>query len=253
MRKYVLEWCVLEASLSVLTDCYRRVIDVTQLREVEIQIICIRSKDLKAFESIGSDEDVFVYLDLIFGQDRCDVQFKGINIGTMQTKTQHALQQLMSHSKEKVRFKALVHREDLKEKLDTVMQPLGVNKSKLAWSMNIQIFGVRSISDMAAKDLSKYRLFLQHPCPTPFNATYENPQYLSMVGSSFINGAVLPPISMDASRPEIEPNAVTEESDHGLDELRAVINDLPKHDYLREAVVDERVNTDMLRQVYNQS
>jgi hypothetical protein len=168
----------------------------------------------------------------------------------MQTKIQHALQKLMSCSEERVRYEALVHQAEFKEKLDTAMQPLGVDKSKLPWSMSIQIFGVRSIADTVAKELSKYRLFLQHPCPVPFNAVYENPQYFSMVGSSFSNGAVLPPISVETTQREIESNAVSEELDHGLDELKAVMNNLPRHDYLREADVDERINTDLLRQVY---
>jgi SWI/SNF-related matrix-associated actin-dependent regulator of chromatin subfamily A3 len=220
------------------------------LKEVEIKIITNQSKDSKTFEKIGRDEDIFAYLDLIFGQDRCDVQFQGINIATMQTKTQHALQHLMSYSKERVRYKALVPQTELKEKLDAAIQPLGADKSKLPWSMNIQIFGVRSIADTVAKELSKYRLFLQHPCPVPFNAVYENPQYLSMAGSSFNNGAVLPPISVEATQSEIESDAVSEELDHVLDELKAVMNNLPRHDYLREADVDKRINTDLLRQVY---
>ena len=220
------------------------------MKEVEIKIITNQNFDSKTFEKIGRNEDVFAYLDLIFGQDRCDVQFQGINIATMQTKTQHALQHLMSCSKERVRYKALVPRAELKEKLDAAMQPLGADKSKLPWSMNIQIFGVRSIADTAAKELSKYHLFLQHPCPVPFNAAYENPQYFSMAGSSFTNGAVLPPISVEATQSEIESNAVSEELYHVLDELKVVMNNLPRHDYLREADVDKRINTDLLRQVY---
>jgi hypothetical protein len=130
------------------------------LKEVEIKIINNQNKDSKTFQKIGRDEDIFVYLDLIFGQDRCDVQFQGVNIATMQTKTQHVLQQLISCSKERVRYKALVPRAEFKEKLYAAMQPLAVDKSKLPWSMNIQIFGVRSIADTVAKELSKYRLFL---------------------------------------------------------------------------------------------
>lgn len=195
---------------------------------------------------IEKDEDIFAWLDLIFGHDRCDVQFQGINIATMQTKTQHALQQLISCSKERVRYEALV----LRSELNTAMQPLGVDKSKLPWLMNIQIFGVRSIADTVAKLLSKYRLFLQHPCPVPFNAAYENPQYLSIVGSSFTNGAILPAISIEATQGEIESNAVSDELDNIPDELRAVVNNLPERDYLKEADVDERINTDLLRQVF---
>jgi SWI/SNF-related matrix-associated actin-dependent regulator of chromatin subfamily A3 len=248
--KYVSEWYVPEVSSPFHDHCLRQIINMTQLKEVEIKIITDQNKYSKAFEKTGRDEDIFAYLDLVFGQDRCDVQFQGLNIATTQTKTQHALQQLIYCSKERVRYKALVARAEFKEKLDAALQPLSVDKSKLRWSMNIQIFGVRSIADIVAKELSKYRLFLQHPYPMPFNAAYENPQYFSMVGSSFTNGAVLPPISVEATQREIESNAVSEELNHGLDDLRAVINNLPKHECLKEVDVDERINTDLLRQVY---
>ncbi|KAE9373912.1 hypothetical protein N431DRAFT_466160 [Stipitochalara longipes BDJ] len=220
------------------------------LKGVEIKIIANQNKDPKSFENIGRDEDIFTYLDLIFGQDRCDVQFQGINIATMQTKTQHALQQLISCSNGRVRYKALVPRADLKEKLDAVVQPLSIDKSKLSWSMNMQVFGVRSIADTVAKELSKYRLFLQHPNPVPFNAAYENPQFLSIVQPSFSNGAILPPISVGVTQKEIESNVISEEFDHIIDELRAIMNNLPGHNYLKEADIDARINTDLLRQVY---
>jgi hypothetical protein len=55
---------------------------------------------------------------------------------------------------------------------------------------------------------------------------------------------------VEATQRENESNAVSEELDHVSDELRAVMNNLPRHGYLREADVDERINTDLLRQVY---
>lgn len=158
------------------------------LKEVEIKIINNQKNDSKIFDELGGEEDSFAYLDLIFGHDRCDVQFQDINIATMQTKTQHALQQLIFFSKQRVRYKALVPRAEFQQMLDAAMQPLSVDKHKLLCSMNVQVFGARSIANTVAKELSKYHLFLQHPFPVPFNAAYENPQYLNMVGSSFTNG-----------------------------------------------------------------
>jgi hypothetical protein len=71
-----------------------------------------------------------------------------------------------------------------------------------------------------------------------------------MVRSSFTNGAVLPPISAEASQGEIESNPRSEELGLPSDELAAVINDLPRHDYLREVDIDKRIKTNLLRQVY---
>jgi hypothetical protein len=219
------------------------------LRDIQIKIIGIQNKESNPLEEIGRDKDIFAYsyLELIFGQDRCDVQFKGINVATMNTKTYYALKSL---SKERVRYEALVPRAEFKQKLDAAVRPLGVDISKLTWSMDIQIFGFRSIADTVAKELSPYRLFLQHPRPMPLHVAYENPQYLSMVRSSFTNGAVLPPISAEASQGEIESNPRSEELGLPSDELAAVINDLPRHDYLREVDIDKRIKTNLLRQVY---
>jgi hypothetical protein len=216
------------------------------LKEVEIKIIANQNRDSEIFDRIRGDEDSIVYLGLIFGKDRCDVQFQGINIATMQTKSQHALQQLIARSKRTIRFRALVPEADFKEKFEAVMQPFGVDKQKLTWSLNIQLFGVRPIADTVAKELCKYHLFLQHPVPMPLDEAYENPQYLTIVGSSFINGAVLPPISVEATHRKLDFDGVTGEPDDSLYELRAVINDLPKQAFLREADVDHRINTDLL-------
>jgi len=217
------------------------------LKEIEIKIISNQNRDLKTFEYIREDGDSVVYLDLIFGKDRCDVQFQGINIAAMQTKAQHALQRLKACSKETTRFEALVLQAEFKEKVQAVMQAFGVGKDKLPWSLNIQLFGVRSIADIVAKELSKFRLFLQHPDPKPLSTAYENPQYLSVVGSSFTNGAVLPPISVEMKQKRLDIYGVSHESDDGLEELRGVINSLPKHEYLREVDVDDRINTNLLR------
>jgi SWI/SNF-related matrix-associated actin-dependent regulator of chromatin subfamily A3 len=226
-------------------------ITLAQLRYVQIRINSIQSKDLKLLEELGRDKDVLASLDLIFGQDRCDLQFKGINVATMNSKSQRALHQLMSLvSKESVRYEALVPRAEFKQKLEAAAQPLNPDRSKLICSMDVQIFGARYLADTIAKELCKYRMFLQHPIRRPLDVAYENPQYLSAVGSSFTNGAVLPPISAEASQNDTELKPNIEEPDHDPDDLKVFINNLPGHDYLREADVDKRIETNLLRQVY---
>lgn len=226
-------------------------ITLAQLRYVQIRINPIQSKDLKVLEELGRDKDVLASLDLIFGQDRCDLQFKGINVATMNSKSQRALHQLMSLlSKESVRYEALVTRAEFKQKLEAAAQPLNPDRSKLICSMNVQIFGARYLADTIAKELCKHRMFLQHPIRRPLSVAYENPQYLTAVGSSFTNGAVLPPISAETSQNDIESKPNIEEPDHNPDDLKVFINNLPGHDYLQEADVDKRIETNLLRQVY---
>ncbi|CAG8962047.1 hypothetical protein HYFRA_00005089 [Hymenoscyphus fraxineus] len=215
------------------------------VKEIQVRILVHHHRDSNRFEGIREDEDTFTNLDLIFGQDRCEVQFQGTNIATMQKKSQRALQQLISCSKERIIFKAIVSSIELKKKMYMIMQSSVVDESHLPWSINIQIFGVRADADIVAKELSKYRLFLQHPVPRPSDAIYENPQYLNTFGSSFINGAVLPPIVVEASQKDSSHNLVSEELLDDADQVRAVINNLPKQDYLEEAIIDERIKTEL--------
>ena len=226
----------------------RHVVDMTKLRNIQIKRIGIQNEESKILEELRKENDVSSYslLELIFGQDRCDVQFKDINIATINTKTYSALKSLLN---ERIRYKALVPQAEFRRKLDTTVHSPGANRSELTWSMDIQIFGISSIADTVAKELSKYRLFLQHPHPMPVDVAYENPQYLSMAGSSFTNGAILPPISTEMSQVESKSNPDSE-LDHVPNELIAIINNLPRHEYLQEADVDKRIKTKLLRQVY---
>jgi hypothetical protein len=223
---------------------------MAQLKEVEIKIITNRNRDSKPLEGIGKDEASFFCLDLVFGQDRCDVQFHGIYIATMQTKIQHAPQQLLTCSKGTIRYEVLLPREAFKERLGVGIQPPGVDKSQLPWTINVHVLGLRSEADTVARQLSKYRLFLQRPIPMYFSVAYENPQYLSIVGSSFTSGDLLHSFSAEVTKAttKLDSNTVSGELDHDLDEVRAVINNLPRHDYLREANIDNRINTNLLRQ-----
>ena len=111
--------------------------------------------------------------------------------------------------------------------------------------MAILIFGPRSVADTLARDLSRFHLFLQHPYQLPPNVVYDNPQYLSIVGSSFANGAILPPIAAEP------PQQVTDRPDElgqtGEMDITAVMDNLPKHNYLKEAHVDGRVASPLLR------
>ncbi|KAH8586237.1 SNF2 family N-terminal domain-containing protein [Bisporella sp. PMI_857] len=215
------------------------------LGEVKIKINSNQNEGSKVLEQIeGDQQDTFAYLDMVFVQDRCDIQFKGTNFATMNTMTHRALTYLPS--KEKVRYKALVPRTEFKQKLYAITQSLSVDVSQLVWSMDIHMFGVRSTADTVAKGLSKYRLFLQHPSPMPFDIPYENPQYFGKVGSSFTNGFILPPISAGPSQGPAELHPSSEDLDHRIDEVMAVINDLPRQDYGREVDVDKRIRTDLM-------
>ncbi|KAK2762331.1 hypothetical protein FQN54_001341 [Arachnomyces sp. PD_36] len=103
--------------------------------------------------------------------------------------------------------------------------------------------GPPTVSETLAKELSRYRLFLQHPYPKP-DIDYENPQYLTISGAPFSNGAILPPIRDD--RLQQAARSSDEIDDDEIDNFTTLLDNLPRHDYLGEAIVDRNIRTELL-------
>ena len=227
-------------------------IDPAQLKDVHIKFISNHTKLARTFSDFQNNENAFAELDLTFGQDRCDVQFQGVNVAIMQTKAQYALQELIEAS-EGIRYAALASHAALAENLDVTAHWLSTKEIKQAGlmsSMNIQIFGIRSVADTVAKKLSKYHLFLQHPEPPPADIAYENPQYLNALGSKSDNWAILPQlISVPAEQAKDTPAIVSDERGLTLDGVRALVDNLPETDYLQDVELDARIKTELLMQV----
>ncbi|PGH01880.1 hypothetical protein AJ80_08952 [Polytolypa hystricis UAMH7299] len=212
------------------------------LRDIQIRIDSVRDNRSIMFGEIGRDNDVFASLELDIQEDRCSVLANGISIATMNTKTHFALKSLSSAKI--LRWTGIATQSELRQKLVAAAKSLAVRSSRLTCMMSILIFGPRSTAETTARELSRYHSFLQHPYPMPSHVVYENPQYLSMVGSSFANGALLPPISVEAFQPDTN---ISDEFDQDeMVGLAAVIDNLPKHDYLREADVDRSIRTELL-------
>jgi hypothetical protein len=171
------------------------------------------------------------------GTDRCDIIAAGLRIAVMNKKTHLALNSLASHPA----YRGMIPRQELQQQLAAADISLAVAPPKVSCAMAILVSGPRSMAKSLAKQLSKYRLYLQHPNPKPADLQYENPQYLSMVGSWLSNGAVLPPISLDSfGQDEDRRDSVERPAEDDVD-LRCVIDNLPQPAYLREADIDGRV------------
>jgi len=111
--------------------------------------------------------------------------------------------------------------------------------------MAMLIFGPRFISETLARELSRYRLFLQHPYPMPTNTPYENPQYLSMVGSSLPNGALLPPLLAEAPHRDTYQSARVDQDDE-ID-LATVIDNIYTPSDLKKVDIDKRIGATLTR------
>jgi SWI/SNF-related matrix-associated actin-dependent regulator of chromatin subfamily A3 len=218
------------------------------LRDIQIRITQLQNQNSITFEEAGRDEDIFQSPKLVFEKDCCDVQSQeGVSIASMNKKAHFVLRSLSSIGR--VRYKGLIPRAKLKEKLDTAARSSGPKSSDLTCSMPLLVFGGRSIADSIAKELSRYCLFLQHPYPMPIPFLYENPQYPNIISSSFSNGALLPPISVETFQPGLEADLRGEERGHDAEDFMALMDNLPRHDYLKEAVIDNRIKTTLLWQV----
>jgi hypothetical protein len=254
-RIFVLEWCVLKHNIYLLCPYFAKNIfgwfltGYLQLKHVRIRInhrLDFKSLDLQDLIRVGSQD--LASLELIIENDRCDIAANGHPFATLNTKTHLALHSASSAAM--LRYTGLVPYLELCQKLTSAGKRTGSNVSAQDYAISILIYGHRSVGKSLAKTLSRYHLFLQHPMVMPVDVVYENPQYLSMVGSSFANGAVLPPISAESLKDDAD------RSDERLDEydsvdLATTLDNLPKHHCLPQADIDPRIRTTLLRLGHN--
>ncbi|KAI0812914.1 SNF2 family N-terminal domain-containing protein [Xylaria sp. FL0064] len=190
--------------------------DITSSRASTSEDIC--------FGMLKDNNAQFATLQLLFSEDRCDVFAHGVPIATMGTKIYLALKSLSSG--ELFSYRGVVPKSEFHQKLALVARTSQGHSSRTCCNIALIIIGPRSLKDTLARELSRYRLFLQHPIPMPNDLIYENPQYLSMVTSSFGNGVILPPIALNildqGSRKQgaIDPESAT---------IEAVLDSLPRH------------------------
>lgn len=197
-------------------------------------------------------------LELAFTRDSCSVQTpnSGITVARLNKRTQLSL--VLIERPEiltgKVHYRALLPLAELRRRLELASQLSIFGSSQASWSMSILLTGPRSISQVLATELSRQRLYLQHPSTVPDDMSYENPQYLTMVGSSFSNGAVLAPIVLELSQESNDTEeakvASRQTETGGLDgdvvDVITMLDQLPRHDYLMEPPVDDSIKTVLL-------
>ncbi|KAI1354797.1 hypothetical protein F5Y01DRAFT_272743 [Xylaria sp. FL0043] len=210
------------------------------LKDVQIQLNY--GQNTTSIVHLSSENNAqFATLQLLFSEDRCDVFAHGVPIATMGTKIYLALKSLSSS--ELLSYRGVVPKSELHQKLALVARTSQGHSSRTRCTIGLIIIGPRSVKDTLARELSRYRLFLQHPMPMPNDLIYENPQYLSMVTSSFPNGAILPPIAKNTLDQGLCKQDAT---DLESATIEAVLDSLPRHDYIKMVKIDERIKTPLL-------
>ncbi|RYP61327.1 hypothetical protein DL771_010166 [Monosporascus sp. 5C6A] len=214
-----------------------------QLRDIQIRISRLQARQSITFDEIRRDNDDFAYLELVIETDRCDILANGVSVATMDKRTHLALNSFLSAKV--LKCSGLLSKAKLNQKLAVAAESPGSGSPKLTCTMDILVFGPRTIGDVLARHLSRYRPLPQHPYPMPNDVDYENPQYLGMVGSSFSNGTILPPIPVDTFQEKPDSSKKPDE-DESVD-LDSVMDNLPRHDYLQEANIDKGIEAPLLR------
>lgn len=105
--------------------------------------------------------------------------------------------------------------------------------------IDINVYGQRSVSEAVATELSQERLFLQDPDWIPDLVAYENPQCLE-----------LPYFSDEECQenPLQQPNEENEEDQREPVDVMdldydAILDNLARHDYLKQATADGKIKT----------
>ncbi|KAK3377269.1 SNF2 family N-terminal domain-containing protein [Lasiosphaeria ovina] len=214
------------------------------LKDIQIRINHTVNRPAMTLNEVqGKDGTVFVSLDLVIGEDRCDILASGFPIAIMNKKMHLALKSLVSQPL----YRGMVPREEFQQKIAAAEISPGIASPNVSCTVAIILCGPRSIGESLAKDLSRFRLFLQHPNPKPLGLEYENSQYLRMFGSWLPNGAFLAPIPTESFDQDTDRRSnLDRELDDEMD-LRAVMDNLPKPAYLREADIDGRVKATLLK------
>lgn len=204
---------------------------------------CLDRESLN-FREIITEEQTFLTLQLLFNEEHCVLQTKQKRaFGVLNTKVFRSLTKLPCF--QELEYIALVGFNEWKER----SFPTGKDSKIRCISLDINIWGPRCELDATARELSRARLFLQPPHQGTTILPYENPQYLHLPG---VVQVMELPVSSSSQTPNFSASAVS-----GHEQVAAlndrypdfdkILEELPRHDYLKEVIVDIRVKTQLLR------
>jgi hypothetical protein len=186
-------------------------------------------------------------------EDHSELQSNdGCSVAVINKKTHLALICLSSSAKS-IEYKGLVSRKefnsrkDSNQRVSTHSKPANSEPPYSRCRIHIYLFGTRIDAAVVGQELSRYRLFLQHPSPSFYDTTYENPHYLNLPGNSLPSGTLLPPIFSKNIECETRNTDTTGSIGHEVTDVFTIMNDLPKQGYLEKAQTDKRIQTTLLR------
>jgi len=203
---------------------------------------CLDSEGLDFLELV-TETRTFLTLQLSFLEEYCLLQTKGGRVfGLLNKKAFRSLTRLSCF--QGLTYTALVGCDDWKERIFAADKD-----SKLkCMCLDVNVSGRRSELDTLAKELSRAGLFLQSPQQGTTTLPYENPQYLHIPG--VVEVEQLPVYSGFQAFSAGTPVPGHEQAltlNERFPDFDMIFEELPRHDYLKEAVADFRIKTALLR------
>ena len=207
-----------------------------------LDIECLDSEGLN-FLKLVTETKTFLTLQLSFHEQYCILQMKeGCAFGTLNKRAFRSLTTLSCF--QELNYTALISCDDWKGKSFA----FGKDSKLRCMCLDINVFGPQRLQDMVAKGLSRVGFFLQPPHQGTTDLPYENPQYLHLPGvvqvEELSSSSSFQASSVEAPVPGRQRALASNER---LLDFDMIIEELPRHEYLTEAVADFRVKTILLR------
>ena len=196
------------------------------------------------FREIITETQTFLTLQLSFSEEYCLLQTKEErSFGLLNTKAFRSITSLSCFHE--LEFTALIGCDDWRK----TCFPTNKNAKLMYISLDIVVSGPQSQLEVIAKGLSQVGLFLQPPQPGTTTLPYENPQYLYLPGFMQVE------VPSSSSHHQAYGDGVSRDlrDEQALDlsdrypDFDLILEELPRHDYLKEAVVDICIKTQLLR------
>ncbi|KAF2174679.1 hypothetical protein K469DRAFT_772288 [Zopfia rhizophila CBS 207.26] len=177
-------------------------------------------------------------LDLSFSQSRCDIKFPGGNVvAVMNMKSFRSFLDIQQSSS--IRYEGFGDPREWSKCLHSSSE----GGDAPCTTIDINIYGYRSESDLVATKLSNAGLFLQEPLELPRDMPYNNPQYFHLFD---IPQFEIPYIVSPLSREEQQLDEVINLEVSTLLDFDRILDSLADHDYLDQANAVSQVSASLL-------
>jgi hypothetical protein len=156
----------------------------------------------------------------------------GIEIGVLNTTISHCFQDLLGSAF--IRYEAFVGPNVWGEAIQTWRQT--GKRGRLP--INVNVYGSRDAIEAVGKVFSRARLYFQHPYRCDDSIKYENPHYLSFSNIGIPESPTLTSWST---------TSLHQTERYSKCNISEVLENLDQQEYVRQANIDSRVRTPLLR------